>query len=151
MQTFELLPEHRFSPNNIHAFTISEPCILPVFCKAIQAVRYKPLKHLYIQLTHLFDCYIYTFIYILREYRQDIDQNFHLKWNPTATPLCHFIFLPPPPSIPGPFLCKIMDPQLLMSHSYNVKFILLGKKNTSQKLFFEFFQLIVCTGSIEEG
>ena len=63
MQTFELLLEHRFSPNNIHAFTISEPCILPVFCKAIQAVRYKPLKHLYIQLTHLFDCYIYTFIY----------------------------------------------------------------------------------------
>ena len=32
---------------NIHFFTISEPCILPVFCKAIQAVGYKPLKHLY--------------------------------------------------------------------------------------------------------
>ena len=63
-QTFELQPEHRFSPNNIHAIRISEPCILPVFCKVNQAVGYKPLKHLYIQLIHLFDCYIYTFIHI---------------------------------------------------------------------------------------
>ena len=31
--------------NNMHAFTVSEPCILPVFCYVIQAVGYKHLKH----------------------------------------------------------------------------------------------------------
>ena len=49
-----------FSPNNIHAFRILEPCKLPVFCKVNQAVGY---KHLNAQLIHLFDCYIYTFKY----------------------------------------------------------------------------------------
>ena len=47
MQTFKLLPEHRFFLNNIHTFTISERYVIPLFCKAIQAVGYKPLKHLY--------------------------------------------------------------------------------------------------------
>ena len=46
-QTFELLQECRFSPNNIHALRISKPCILPVFCKVNQAIGCKPLKHLY--------------------------------------------------------------------------------------------------------
>ena len=53
-----------FFSNNIHTFRISEPCILPVFCKVNQAVGFEPLKLLYIQLIHLFDCYIYTFIHI---------------------------------------------------------------------------------------
>ena len=35
--------------------------MLPVFCKAIQAEGYKPLKHL-IYTTYTFDCFIYTFI-----------------------------------------------------------------------------------------
>ena len=45
-----------FSPNNIDAFTIFEPCILLVFCKAVQAVGYKPFKHLY---------KTYTFVWLL--------------------------------------------------------------------------------------
>ena len=63
-QTFELLPEHRFSPNNIHTFRILEPSILPIFCRVNQVVGYKALKQLYIQLLPSFDCYIYTLIYI---------------------------------------------------------------------------------------
>ena len=47
-QTFELLPEHRFSPNNIHAFTISEPRVLPIFFKAIHAVGYKPHSYTFV-------------------------------------------------------------------------------------------------------
>ena len=58
MADLELLPEHRFSPSNVHASRISEPCILN------QAVGYKPVKHLYIQRIPLFNCYVYTLIYI---------------------------------------------------------------------------------------
>ena len=64
MADLELLPEHRFSPSNVHASRILEPCILPLFSKVNQAVGYKPVKHLYIQRIPLFNCYVYTLIYI---------------------------------------------------------------------------------------
>ena len=84
--------------NNIHAFSISEPCILPVFCKAIQTPK-TLIYNIYICFIVV---YIYIYMYIKREYRQDIVQNFH--FNPTPpTLLCHFTFNPQP-SIPSPFL-----------------------------------------------
>ena len=49
-----------FSPNNIHAITISEPCILPVFCNVIQEVGYNLNIFLIVIFIHLY-IYIYTF------------------------------------------------------------------------------------------
>ena len=82
------------SPNNIHAFKISEPSILLVFCMAIQAVGYIPLIHFYIQLIHLLLLYLYIHF---NEYRQDIVKKF--LFNPTQPPPSFVISNPPPPSL----------------------------------------------------
>ena len=56
-------------------------------------------------LIHLFDFYIHTFIYKLREYGQDIVQIFHT--DPTPTPIFHYNFHPqPPPLYPQSLLVK---------------------------------------------
>ena len=112
-QTFGLLPEHSFSPNNIQAFTISEPCILPVFCKVIQAVGYKPPKQLFTTDTFVWLFYIYTLI-----------QTRHCPKFHDCHTAPHFTH--PHNPIPGLFLWKILDPWLVMSQSYYVKFIIIG-------------------------
>ena len=111
-QTFELLPEHRFSPNNIP----------PVFCKASQAVGYKPLRHLYTTYTFVWLLSLYIYIYKVNT-DKTLSKIVTLTY-PHPSPLCHFLLplfpFPPPP--PGPLLWKIADPRLLLSQSYYVKF-----------------------------
>ena len=64
-------------------------------------------------------------------------QNFHLNPTPSLAPFVTSPSTPPP----FPFLWKIMDPQLLVSQSYHVKFSIIGFvfKRISKWLFIYLF------------
>ena len=89
-QIFELLSEHRFSPNNIiiHAFTTSEPCILPIFCKAIQAP-----KTLIYTILSIYICliviYLYIYMYIFNVNIEKTLSKIFTLTQPHPTPLFH--------------------------------------------------------------